>query len=69
MRRRHLPALVEEGMTLCGHSATVQEFRRMKFIKLGEVTCKRCLNIKERMQSKELDSADHNDSIKIAAKT
>jgi hypothetical protein len=56
-------------MTLCGHSATVQEFRRMKFIKLGEVTCKRCLNIKERMESKELDSADHNDSIKIAAKT
>ncbi len=69
MRRRHLPSLAEEGMTMCGHSATVQEFRRMKFIKMSDVTCKRCLSIKERMESKELEASEHKPSIKIAART
>ena len=69
MRRRHLPSLAEEGMTMCGHSATVQEFRRMKFIKMSDVTCKRCLSIKERIESKELEASEHKPSIKIAART
>ena len=69
MRRRHLPSLAEEGMTMCGHSATVQEFRRMKFIKMSDVTCKRCLSIKKRMESKELEASEHKPSIKIAART
>ena len=69
MRRRHLPSLVEEGTTLCGHSATVQEFRRMKFIKLNDVTCKRCLSIKDRMESKDLETSEQKTSIKVAART
>ena len=69
MRRRHLPSMVEEGITLCGHSATVQEFRRMKFIKLNDVTCKRCLSIKDRMETKDLETSEQKTSIKVAART
>ena len=47
-----------EGMTLCGHSATVQEFRRMKIIRIAEVTCKRCLAIYSRTQNKPLESEE-----------
>ena len=64
MRRRHLPSLAEEGMTMCGHVPFKN--RRMKFIKMSDVTCKRCLSIKERMESKELEASEHKPSIKIA---
>ena len=35
----------EHKQTLCGHSATEQEFRRMKMFADKDVTCKRCLNL------------------------
>ena len=69
MRRRHLPALIDEQITLCGHSATVQEYRRMKTIKFHEVTCKRCLAINERIKHREMESLQHEESVKVAAET
>ncbi len=51
--------------TLCGHSATIQEFRRMEKIKPEEVTCQRCLNIYSRIQNKEMNS----EKAKLSAKT
>jgi hypothetical protein len=35
----------QDKLTLCGHSATEQEFRRMKMFADKDVTCKRCLNL------------------------
>ena len=69
MRRRHLPALVEEGMTLCGHSATVQEFRRMKGFNMKDVTCKRCLKLHNKimLRSENLDQENKDKSRKIPA--
>jgi len=52
--------------TLCGHSATIQEFRRMEKIKPEEVTCQRCLVIYSRIQNKDLGAED---PVKISAKT
>ncbi len=46
MRRRHMPASDNGKMlTLCGHAATKQEYRRMRTLRIEEVTCKRCLNL------------------------
>lgn len=45
MRRRHIPASDGKMLTLCGHAATKQEYRRMRTIRIEEVTCKRCLNL------------------------
>ncbi|MDC0526337.1 hypothetical protein OAO35_00095 [Euryarchaeota archaeon] len=45
MRRRHMPASDGEMLTLCGHAATKQEYRRMITLQIEEVTCKRCLNL------------------------
>ncbi|OIR23536.1 MAG: hypothetical protein BEU00_02145 [Marine Group III euryarchaeote CG-Epi3] len=45
MRRRHMVSFKEHKQTLCGHSATEQEFRRMKLFADKDVTCKRCLNL------------------------
>ena len=45
MRRRHMVSFKEQKLTLCGHSATEQEFRRMKMFADKDVTCKRCLNL------------------------
>ena len=53
-------------MTLCGHSATIQEFKRMKIIKIEEVTCKRCLNILKREE--ELSASEQKGLRKIVAK-
>ena len=53
-------------MTLCGHSATIQEFKRMKIIKIEDVTCKRCLNILKREE--ELSASEQKGSRKIVAK-
>ena len=66
MRRRHIASHTEEKMTLCGHSATIQEFKRMKSIKIEEVTCKRCLNILKREE--ELSASEQKGSRKIVAK-
>ena len=51
-------------MTLCGHSATVQEFKRMKTIKIEDVTCKRCLSILKRDEELNVSGQKEN----IAAK-
>lgn len=40
-----MPASDGEMLTLCGHAATKQEYRRMKTLRIEEVTCKRCLNL------------------------
>jgi hypothetical protein len=45
MRRRHMVSFTQDKLTLCGHSATDQEFRRMKMFADKDVTCKRCLNL------------------------
>ena len=45
MRRRHMVSFTQDKLTLCGHSATEQEFRRMKMFADKDVTCKRCLNL------------------------
>ena len=66
MRRRHMASYEVEHITLCGHSATVQEFRRMKKIKPEEVTCQRCLSIYSRIQNKNLNSEEQ---VKLSAKT
>jgi|TARA_B100001996_G_scaffold368149_1_gene340394 hypothetical protein len=66
MRRRHMASDEVDKTTLCGHSATVQEFRRMKKIKPEEVTCQRCLNIYSRIQNKGLHSEEQ---VKLSAKT
>ena len=65
MRRRHIASYTAEKMTLCGHSATVQEFKRMKSIKIEDVTCKRCLSILKR--DEELNASEQKAT--IAAKT
>ena len=45
MRRRHMVSFTQDKLTLCGHSATDQEFRRMKMFADKDVTCKRCMNL------------------------
>ena len=65
MRRRHIASYTAERMTLCGHSATIQEFKRMKSIKIEDVTCKRCLSILKR--DEELNASEQKAT--IAAKT
>ena len=40
-----MPASHGEMLTLCGHAATKQEYRRMRTLRIEEVTCKRCLNL------------------------
>ena len=65
MRRRHIASYITERMTLCGHSATIQEFKRMKTIKVENVTCKRCLSILKK--DEELNASEQKTT--IAAKT
>jgi len=67
MRRRHIASHTGEKMTLCGHSATIQEFKRMKTIKVEDVTCKRCLNILKREE--ELSTSEEKVTTNIVAKT
>mgnify|MGYP001357183878 FL=1 len=67
MRRRHIASYTGEKMTLCGHSATIQEFKRMKTIKVEDVTCKRCLNILKREE--ELSTSEEKVTTNIVAKT
>ena len=67
MRRRHIASYTAERMTLCGHSATIQEFKRMKTIKVEDVTCKRCLNILKREE--ELSTSEEKVTTNIVAKT
>ena len=67
MRRRHIASHTGEKMTLCGHSATIQEFKRMKTIKVEDVTCKRCLNILKREE--ELSTSEEKITTNIVAKT
>jgi len=45
MRRRHMVSFTQDKLTLCGHSATEQEFRRMKMFPDRDITCKRCLKL------------------------
>ena len=52
---------------MCGHSATIQEFKRMKSIKVEDVTCKRCLNILKR--DEELNASEEEGTTNIVAKT
>ena len=40
-----MPASDGEMLTLCGHAATKQEYRRMRTLRIEEVTCKRCMNL------------------------
>ena len=67
MRRRHIASYTGEKMTFCGHSATIQEFKRMKTIKVEDVTCKRCLNILKREE--ELSTSEEKITTNIVAKT
>ena len=67
MRRRHIASHTGEKMTLCGHSATIQEFKRMKTIKVEDVTCKRCLNILKREEN--LSASEEKITTNIVAKT
>ena len=46
-------SLTQDKSTLCGHSATEQEFRRMKMFADKDVTCKRCLNLYQAHIEKE----------------
>ena len=58
-----MPASDGEMLTLCGHAATKQEYRRMRTLRIEEVTCKRCLNLYtaniEKVQ--EIDYKTEND--------
>ena len=58
-----MPASDGEMLTLCGHAATKQEYRRMITLQIEEVTCKRCLNLNtaniEKVQ--EIDYKTEND--------
>ena len=38
-------SFTQDKLTLCGHRATEQEFRRMKMFADKDVTCKRCLKL------------------------
>ena len=58
MRRRHIASYNGQQLTLCGHSATVQEFRRMKGFHMKDVTCKRCLKLHNKIMLKT-DSMNH----------
>ena len=42
MRKKHAACMVHH-MTLCGHEATPQEFRKMKEMHPKYINCKRCL--------------------------
>ena len=44
MRKKHAPSMVHH-MTLCGHEATPQEFRKMQERDLKFVNCKHCLGL------------------------
>ena len=44
MRKKHAPSEVHH-MTLCGHEATPQEFRKMQERDLKFVNCKHCLGL------------------------
>ena len=58
-----MPASDGEMLKLCGHAATKQEYRRMRTLRIEEVTCKRCLNLNtaniEKVQ--EIDYKTEND--------
>ncbi len=43
MRKKHMASEVHH-MTLCGHEATPQEFRKMKELNPKYINCKRCLD-------------------------
>jgi len=43
MRKRHLPSIDLEFVTMCGHRTTEQEFLMIRSTKESSVTCKRCL--------------------------
>ena len=44
MRKKHAPSMVHH-MTLCGHEATPQEFRKMQEMDPKYINCKRCLGL------------------------
>ena len=60
MRRRHMVSFTQDKLTLCGHSATEQEFRRMKMFADKDVTCKRCLNLYQAYLDKSEIKIDTN---------
>ena len=44
MRKKHAPSEVQH-MTMCGHEATPQEFRKMKEMHPRYINCKKCLRL------------------------
>ena len=44
MRKKHAPSMVHH-MTMCGHEATPQEFRKMKEMHPRYINCKKCLRL------------------------
>jgi len=44
MRKKHAPSMVHH-MTLCGHEATPQEFRKMQEMDPKYINCKHCLGL------------------------
>ena len=69
MRRRHIASYNGQQLTLCGHSATIQEFRRMKGFNMKDVTCKRCLKLHNKimLRSENLDQEKNDKSSKLPA--
>jgi len=45
MRKRHLPSIDLESVTMCGHRTTEQEFLMIKKTKHSDITCRRCLRL------------------------
>jgi hypothetical protein len=73
MRRRHMPVSSGEMLTLCGHPATKQEYRRIRTMRIETVTCKRCLNLNnaniekiEEVSYKTKDSIDNRIRIAVS---
>ena len=57
-----MPDSKREMLTLCGHTATRQEFQRMKTLRIQEVTCKRCLKLNAESINK-LENADYRSNL------
>jgi len=68
MRRRHLASHDGQQLTLCGHSATIQEFRRMKEYQANDVTCKRCLKLNQKLMKKtDIMEENNREQVKASA--
>ena len=55
-------SFTQDRLTLCGHAATEQEFRRMKMFPDRDITCKRCLKLYQAHLEKsevKIDSSTH----------